>query len=207
MSVKIIGTTSAVEADVDTNKNLMVTPGLPQHPAATAGGYYTVCGGPAGIVAATLATDTPLFGMRLVSTSTRKAYITKFILQINVATIGVTAGVSGVIGLIRFTTGNPSGGTARTANKQDEVLAGATDMTVIQDLASALTMTSVAYGNEIAWTRIPVMINGPMWYEWEYQPTYPTVLVPGDGIALRTRVACPATQTWCFSYTAHWNEK
>ena len=205
MSVQIIGGTSGVVADVDSNKNLLVSEGLPAHPAA--GGFYTVAGGPVGIVAAALVIDTTLMAMRFAAGSVRKAYVTKLRLFIGAATIGVSAGVGGVLGIQRFTAATPNGGTARTSNKQDEVLTTATDMTSIQDLASALTMTDVVFGTEVAWTRVPLFINGAMWMEWIYEPNYPTVLAPGDGLCLRTRIALAATQTWVFAYTWHWYEK
>jgi hypothetical protein len=205
MSVQLIGGTSAVVADVDTNKNLQVVDGLPAHPVA--GGYYTVGGGPAGIVAATLATDTPLFAMRLAAGSTRSAYISKCRIMVCGATIGVSAGVPGVLGIQRISGGVGSTGTERVSNKQNEALATATDMTSIQDKASALTMTDVVYGTEVAWFRIPLFINGAMWCEFIFEPTYPLVLAAGGGVCLRTRVVCPATQTWVFSYTWQWSEK
>lgn len=205
MSVQLIGGTSAVVADVDSNKNLFVVEGLPAHPAA--GGYYTVAGGPAGIIAAALAADTTLMAMRFKADSNRKAYISKCTVFIGGATIGVSAGVAGVLGIQRFTTGVPSTGTDRVVNEQNETLTTATDMTVIQDKATALTMTSVVFGTEVAWTRVPLFINGAMWLEWVFEPTYPTVLSPGDGLCLRTRVACAATQTWVFAYTWEWSEK
>jgi len=205
MSAIIRGGTSAVDADVDSNKNLQVTEGLPAHPAA--GGFYTVCGGPAGIVAAGLAADVSLFAMRFAAGSTRKAYVTKFRFVMSPATLGAAAGVAGSIGLQRFTAATPSGGTARTANELAEVLATATDMTSIQDLATALTVTSVVFGTEIARSRVPVFVASAGWFEWIFEPLHPVVLNAGDGIALRTRVAMAATQTWVFDYTCHWYEK
>jgi hypothetical protein len=206
MAIKLIGTTSGVEVDTDSNKQLLVSDtGLPAHPAA--GGFYTVAGGPAGIVAAGLAIDTSLFAMRFATGSTRKAYLTKFRFVMSPATLGVAAGVAGAIGLQRFTAATPSAGTARTPNEQNEPLATATDMTSIQDLASALTMTSVVFGTVVARTRVPLFVSSAGWFEWIYEPPYPTVLQPGDGLVLRTTVALAATQTWVFDYTAHWFEK
>lgn len=196
---------SAVKATIDANGNLSVAEGLPPQP--TAGGYYTAAGGPAGIVAAALATDTSLVAFRFAAGSTRKAYLTKFRLSITPATLGASAGVSGSLGLQRITAAAPSGGTVRTANEQNEPLNTATDMTTIQDLASALTVTSVVFGNEIARCRVPLFVASGGAFEWIYEPSYPTVLQPGDGFVLRSRVAMAATQTWVFDYTAHWYEK
>lgn len=205
MTAVIKGFVSAVEADTDANRQLLIVDrGLPAHPAA--GGYYTVCGGPAGIVAASLAADTSLVAMRFATGSTRKAYLAKFRFIMTPATLGTSALVAGAIGLQRITSATPSGGTARTANEQNEPLSTATDMTSIQDLASALTVTSVVFGTEIARTRLPLFVASGGPFEWIYEPLYPTVLAAGDGIVLRTRVATPATQTWVFDWTAHWYE-
>lgn len=205
MSAIIRGGTSAVDADVDSNKNLQVTEGLPQHPSA--GGFYTVTGGSTGIVAAGLAADTNLAAMRFSNSSTRKAYITLFKFVMTPATLGAAAGVAGSIGLQRFTTATPSGGTARTAQENNEPLATATDMTSIQDLASALTVTSVVFGAEICRSRVPLFVANAGGFVWEFRPMYPIVLQAGDGITLRTRVALAATQTWVFDYCFEWYEK
>lgn len=204
MSAIIRGGVSGVDADVSANRGLGVSEILPAHPAA--GGFYTVCGGPAGVVAAGLATDTALVAMRFSAGSTRRAFLTKFRFIMSPATLGAAAGVAGSIGLQRFTTATPSGGTARTPNENSEVLAPASDMTSVQDLASALTVTSVVFGAEVARTRVPLFVASAGWFEWIFEPAYPIVLVPGDGLALRTRVALAATQTWVFDYTAHWFE-
>lgn len=205
MTAVIRGGTSAVDADVDANKQVKIADlGIPAHP--TAGGWYTVCGGPTGIVAAGLATDTSLMAMRFSPSSTRRAYLTKFRFIMSPATLGAAAGVAGSIGLQRITTATPSGGTARTPNENSEALAPATDMTSVQDLASALTMTSVVFGAEVGRSRVPLFVSSAGSFEWIFEPAYPIVLIPGDGLALRTRVQLAATQTWVFDYTAHWYE-
>lgn len=207
MSAIIRGGTSGLDADVDANKSLLTCQSWPAHPAA--GGYYTACGGPAGIVAAALAADTSLMAMRFSASSTRKAYLTYFKFVMSPATLGAAAGVAGSIGLQRFTAATPSGGTARTANELNEPLAPATDMTSIQDLASALTVTSVVFGTEIARTRVPLFVANAGGFTWEFnadQLAYPVVLAAGDGIALRTRVQLAATQTWVFDWSAAWYE-
>lgn len=205
LSAIIRGGTSGIDADVDSNKNLQIVSGLPAHPAA--GGFYSVCGGPAGIVAAALATDTSLVAMRFSASSTRKAYVTKFLFTMSPATLGAAAGVAGAIGLQRFNTATPSGGTARTANELNEPLAPATDMTSIQDLASALTVTSVVFGAEISRWRVPLFVASAGGFCVSYEPKYPAVLQAGDGIVLRTRVQLAATQTWVFDWTAEWYEQ
>lgn len=207
MSIKLItGTAASNEASIDSNGNLSTFESLPAWPSA--GGFYTVAGQTSSVVAATLAANTTLMSARLSSGSTRKAYLTKFRTVIGVATVGTSALVAGTLGLQRFTTATPTGGTARTANRHGEALGTATDITDIRDSNAALTVTSVVFGNIIATCLVPLFISGgAMWMEWIYEPQVPDVLVAGDGICLRNPVACPGTQTWMYSYTMHWYEK
>lgn len=173
------------------------------------GGFYSVAGrsGTAAI-AATLAADTTLMGMRLAAASSRVAYVQLIKVQISIITVGTSALVPGTLGLQRFTAGNPSGGTSRTPNEMDETGSDATDMTVIQDLNSALTMTSVVFGAEVAWSTVPIVITGSQsQFEWVIEPPTPIVMRPGDGLCLRTRIVMPGTQTWMFGYNASWEER
>lgn len=201
--IQVVGN-SGVVTDVDANRNIYTREGIPS--VAVAGGHYTVCGGPTGIVAAALVIDTSLMAMRFSASSTRKAYLTKFRFIMSPATLGAAAGVAGSIGLQRFTTATPSGGTARTPCELNEA-STATDMTSVQDLASALTMTSVVFGTEAGRSRVPLFVSSAGSFEWIFEPSQPLVFVAGDGLALRTRVQLAATQTWVFDYTAHWFEQ
>lgn len=208
MAIKLIGTTSGVEVDVDANKNLYVTPGLPSIPAT--GGYYIVTGGPTAICAAALAVNTDLISLRFSPLSARKAYISKFELIITISTVGASAAVGGVIGLRRFTTATPTGGVARIAAELNEI-ATPTDMTDIRDSNTALTVTGVVFPNtgELCWFRQSVSTVGNATI-YQFEPSagvgYPVVLNPGDGLALSVRVAMAATQTWVYSWRCIWEE-
>ncbi len=169
------------------------------------GGVYTVTGGPDGIVAAGIGADVDLAFMRVATTAVRKAYVTEFRLKTSVATVGASAGVAGAIGLQRFTTMTPTGGTARTPNELDPTQTS-TSVVTAADLASALTVTTVAFGTEIARNRQTLYTTGGG-DEWVYRPETPIVLAAGDGIMLRTRVAHAATQTWVYSWSAQWYER
>lgn len=204
MAVQFQGN-GGVVADVDANRNLQVTEGLPSVPSP--GGFYTVAGQTSAVIAAALAANTPLMSMRFATGSTRKAYLTRMRCMIAVATVGASAGVPGTLGLQRFTAATPTGGTARTPNEQNTT-STATDMTDVRDSNAALTVTSVVFGDIVSVTLVPLFItSGAMWMEWIYEPTYPTVMVAGDGLCLRNPVAMAATQTWLYSYTMHWYEK
>lgn len=180
--------------------------GLPQHPAA--GGYYSVAGGLSAVIAASLAANVTLMSMRLDPVSVRKAYLDRLRVLISISTVGTSGLVPGVLGLQRFTTATPTGGTARTVNKLNEPLADTSDMTDIRDNNAALTVTSVVFGTLVAESRVPIVISGATSYlEWVFEPPYPVVLQPGNGLCLRTQVAMPLTQTWLFDYTAYWQER
>jgi hypothetical protein len=149
-----------------------------------------------------------LMSARFNPSSTRKAYVSRYRLIVAASTLGAAAGVPGTIGLQRFTAQTPTGGTARTVNRQYEALGSATDMTDVRDSNAALTGTAPTFGTVIGTTVIPLFISsGAMWFEWIFEPSTPIVLNAGDGIALRTIVAMAATQTWLYSYTMHWCER
>lgn len=194
-------------AVVDINNNLNVCEASP--PAwPSLGGYYTVAGQTSAIVAATLAASTTLASMRMATNARGRAFVTKIRVLLCCATVGTSALVPGTLGLQRFTTATPTGGTARTVNRLGEGLGSGSDVTDVRDSNAALTVTNVAFGTVVSSTIVPIFVaNGPMWYEWIIEPTQPIVLQNGDGLALRTQVVMPGTQTWMYSYTFHWYEK
>jgi hypothetical protein len=205
----IEGATSGNLAEVDTLLQQKVVPGFPA--VLAAGGHYTVAGQTSAIVAAALAANTTLMAMRLNPASSRKAYVDKVRVCFSVATPGAAGGVAGTLGLQRFNTATPSGGTSRTANRQQESAGTATDMVYIGDSNAALTVTSVVFGAVVGVSLVPLVwqtTSGAVMagFEWIYEPPRPTVLIPGDGLCLRTQVAMAATQTWLYSYTIHWEE-
>jgi hypothetical protein len=191
---------------IDTKHQQLVVPGSPAIGAA--GGHYTVAGQTSAVVAAALAANTSLMAMRFNPASSRKAYVDRLRVIIGVATVGASAAVAGTLGLQRFTTALPTGGTARTANRLQESTGTATDMYDIRDSNAALTVTGVVFGNVVGVTLVPLFITtGAMWMEWIFEPPRPIVLNPGDGLALRTQVAMAASQTWMYAYNFHWEEK
>jgi len=212
MAIQIQGSDSSggYIADVDSNNNLVINNNYPVWPTSggTSGGYYTVAGQTSAVVAATLAANTTLMSMRFSTTTARKAYITRFRVVLAASTVGTSALVAGTLGLQRFNTATPTAGTARTVNRQSIISGNTSDMTDIRDSNAALTVTNVGFGSVVSNCIVPLFIgNGPAWYEWVFEPSVPLILKPGDGLALRTQVVMPATQTWNFSYTAHWYEK
>lgn len=202
----VIRGAAGVDLEVDENENAQVFQTVPGYP--TAGGFYTVAGktGTAAIAAA-LATDVSLVSLRFSAVSSRKAYINKIRVQMNVLTAGAAGGVPSVLGIQRFTTATPSGGTTRTAHQLGPSKGSTSDMTDIRDNNAALTVTSVVFGTEVGWTATPVSGVSTAPIEWIFEPLAPVELSAGDGIVLRTRQAGPATATWYFSYNVHWFER
>ncbi len=206
MTTTVRGGTSGLDTDVDEALNLKVYQTVPGYPAA--GGFYTVAGkSGAAAIAAALAADTSLMSARLSTGSTRKAYITRVRVQMNVLTIGAAGGVPSVLGLQKFTTATPTGGTARTAHRLGGTKGTASDITDIRDNNAALTVTSVVFADEIAWSNTPISGVNSAPLEWIFEPVAPVELSAGDGVVLRTRQVGPATATWFFSYTMHWFER
>lgn len=205
MSAQIIGN-GGVVLEVDEARNIQVWDSIPGYP--TAGGYYSAAGrsGTAAIGAA-LATDTSLVSMRLAAASTRKAYVQRIRVFMSTITVGAVAGVPSILGLQKFTTATPTGGTARTASRFSGTKGSASDVTDIRDNNAALTMTSVVFTDEIAWSLTPTDGAISKTYEWIIEPRAPIELVAGDGLCLRTRQVGPATATWYFTYNFYWFER
>jgi len=191
-------------ADVDANLLLRSCDQRTAHGPLT--GFYTVQG-QSGTVAATLAAGTLLMSARFNPQSLRAAYITCIRTMIGVTTVIAAASIPGTIGLQRFKNLTPTGGTARTPNRLHEQMCKFSDMFDIRDSNVALT-GSPDLGTVVSNALVPEFFtNGPGDMEWIFEPDYPLVLAPGDGICLRTQVAMPAVQTWKFNYTMHWYEE
>lgn len=210
MSAVIKGGLSGTDADVDANRNLAVAEGLPAIGAA--GGWYSVTGMTPGVVAAGLAASTMLMSMRLAVGSARIAYLTRLRVCFSIATQGVAGGIAGDLGLQRFTAQTPTGGVARTPCRAHEGVGTISDITDIRDSNAALGGSAPTFGTVVASTLVPLVIvltSGMVntGFEWIVEFPYPIRLAAGDGLALRTQQAMPATQTWVYSYNAYWFEK
>jgi hypothetical protein len=202
----IIRGNGGVDADVDEARNIQIYQTIPGYPAA--GGFYSVAGkSGAATIAAALATDTTLMSMRFSASSTRRAYVGRIRVNMATLTAGAAGGVPSVLGLQRFNSATPSGGTARTPSRFALSKGSATDMTDVRDNNAALTVTSVVFLDEIAWSLTPtngVLVSN---YDWVIEPPAPIELAAGEGLVLRTRQVGPATATWFFSYNVYWFER
>lgn len=200
MSVTITNSTGAYVAGVDSNGNLATSAlGLPGGIV----GSYRVAGGPAGIVAAGLASDTNLANIWNAGTNILR--VRRLWLSFSAATLGAAAGVAGSLGFQRISVANLSGGTARTPAAADPSGMAVTSV-VAQDLASALTTTGVTFGDNICRVRQALAVVDGNHFTFEYRPVYPEIVRATQGITLRTRVACAATETWVFDWGAEWDE-
>jgi hypothetical protein len=210
MAIELIGNPSGVRVNTDANGNLYTAAGLK---AYSVGGEYAVAGWSTAAVAAALAANTSLISLRFAPASGRKAYLTRLRFSATVITPGANGGVPGILAWQRFTAATPTGGNARTVDKKTASHPSNTDMTDVRDSNAALTVTGVTFGNVVAASIMPTFpeltsgaING--WFEWIFEPDdEPVTLAAGDGLAMRTQVAMPATTTWGFAYTVHWFEK
>lgn len=210
MGWSFTGGLSNTDVDTDANRNLKVTFGQLAILAAN-GGYYSVTG-TSGAVAVSLAANTFLASMYVAQPSAvgKRVYVTRVRTVMYETTAAAnTSLVPGALGIQKYVSPvAPTGGTARTINKFDEVLFPTSVVTDVRDSNAALTGTAPTFGNVPDMFLVPTFITvGAMWYENIYEPEYPLVLVPGEGLALRTQVVMPALQQWLYSYSFRWFEK
>jgi hypothetical protein len=205
MPIQIIGN-GGVVAETDSNRNLYHRRGNAHY--GSAGGAFVVTGGASAVVAAALAANTPLMTMRHGAAATSNVFITRLRFTINPATVGASAGVPGQIAWQKFTTATPSGGTARTPARKDNVTGGATQVADVRDSNAALTVTSVVFSDVYVIHPIPnYTTGGSNEYVIDLDEDEWIRLAAGEGIALRTQVAGPATMTWTYTYSVHYLEK
>ncbi len=203
--IQIVGNGGTI-LEVDAGRNVLNRRGAANY--GVLGGAFSVTGGPAGIVAAALAANTPLMTLRHGTAATTNMYITRLRVCISSATIGVSAGVPGQIAWQRFTAATPTGGTARTSARKDLSTGSASQVLDIRDSAAALTVTSVAFGDVLIINPIPNFTTGTSSeFLADLNEDEFIRLTAGDGICLRTQVAGPATMTWTYTYSIHWIEK
>jgi hypothetical protein len=205
MAIQLQGNAGVV-AEVDAKRNLFVRRGIADYGAA--GGAYVVSGGPSAVVAAALAANTPLATLRLGTGATTNVYITRMRIAICSATVGASAGVPGQIGWQRFTAATPSGGTAHTPARKDLSTGSGTAVSDVRDSNAALTVTSVSFGDVLVVEPIPNFTVGAVAeFVTDLDEDEWIKLTAGDGIALRTQVAAPATMTWTYTWAIHYLEK
>jgi hypothetical protein len=205
MAIQVQGNAGVI-AEVDGNRNIFKRRGTANY--GTVGGAFSVTGGPSTAVAATLAASTTLMSLRHGAAATSNLYMTRLRVMFAPSTVGASATIPGQIAWQRFTTATPTTGTARTPARCDLSTGSGTQVADVRDSASALTVTSVVFGDVLASANVPVFTTG-MAYEWivDLDEDEFYRLTAGDGICLRTQVVMPATQTWVYSYTIHYLEK
>jgi len=212
MSITIAGNAGVVAEDEEV-RNVQLYESVAGYPAA--GGFYSVSGNTTAVVAAALAADVMLMSARLAVASARKAYIVR--MRVNMwSVLGNAAAVDqGILALRKFTAVTPTGGNARTPFRNSATKGSASDITDIRDLNAALT-GAPTFGADGIISQAPVPVqtgaiaagySSVMSYEWIMEFPAPVELAAGDGVALRTTKACPATCTWGYSYTLYWFER
>jgi hypothetical protein len=208
MGWSFTGGLSNTDADVDTNRNLLVNFG--NNILGSNGGHYSVTG-TSGAIAVSLASNTFLMSMYVAQPAvSKKVYINRIHVLVveTTAAANTTLGPPGSIGIQKYVSSvAPTGGTARTINAADATFPTSL-VTDVRDSNAALTGTAPTFGNVPTSFNVPLFVTtGAFWYEFEWDPEYPIVLVPGEGLALRTQTAMPALQQWMYSYGIRWFEK
>jgi hypothetical protein len=200
MSIQIIGSGGTV-LDTDTNKNVLVRSGL------SSSGHFTTIpvGIPGRIANTTRAKDVTLAWIYFLGKGNQKAYIHKFDISMVVSNVTVAPITMGAIGLQRFRYLTLSPTSIPIPNM---LKIGVPPHILSQGSNADIVMTDAIFGTDIVWWRVPCFISDATIYQGNYQPTCPTVLRTGDGLALRIREAnAPGGQTWVYNFLLEWSEE
>jgi len=137
--------------------------------------------------------------------ASKTVYITRIRMQISVGAVGASAGVPGVLGWQRFTGGTPTGGVQKIPIAKNP--AHTSTVLDIRDLNNTLTAVNDNQGGHLDMMVIADMAQGAGTNSWDrVMDKEPWVLLPNQGIWLRSFTAMAATMTWQFAYTIEWFE-
>jgi len=218
MSVKIIGTTSGVEVDSDTDHNLYVQVRPPA--TGTLGAY--VLGASTGLIAATLAAGSTLFSFRWTD-ATRFALITSIRISA-VVTAAITTGVVFDLEAViaRSFTASDTGGTAFAPLGANNKVRTSMGNSLVGDLRLATTAalgagtrtpdaTAVGRIQGFTGTTLGTSIfgngSGPMYIlDRQKAGEYPVVLAQNEGILVRNPLIGPATGSFSVAVLIEWME-
>lgn len=219
-TIAILGTSSAVEADVSNDKALFVEM---RPPAFGSRGYYSV-GGTSGAIAATLASGSTVFSMRWTD-STRLCVIRR-LNAVGVVTSAITTGVRFDLQLFvaRFFTASdtlqssitPSSTENKLRTSMGSTLFAAGDIRIANTAgitAGTRTLDTnpigrlLGFSGTAAGTFIYGGIGGyAMLLDRTNPNMYPLVLAQNEGIVVTTSAAGPATGTFALGFNVEWIE-
>lgn len=188
MAIKIIGATSATEADVDTTSKALKV--ISYNAAGTTTMESTAWSGIYGtkieVVPSTLTAATTYFAMR--NTGAKTATIAAFEVQLSFS--GTAAASRSVFEIGRFNTATPTGGTAQTAIKMNNASA-ATSMGDLRFAPGGLTTTSVVFENPIALINVTNQLTWNLAYDLNATIAGMTLAV-NEGFYIRANTAIVA---------------
>lgn len=210
MAIKIIGTTSGVEVDVDTTtkglKCLNYSPdGYPLNPGTA---VYMASLNSAISAAATPGAGSSLFHIRNPAASSKVLLIRK--IRLNLFTLAAATTPQVVdLELIRTSGADMGGGTAITITKKDTSFATSVVTDCRHSTAmAALTVVGVSFGTQIstllhasgALSRNEIVLDFD-------DNEGPILLRPGEGLAIRNITAIGAAMTWVLKGNIQWDER
>lgn len=212
MPIQIIGGTSGIVADVDTDKNLRVINRPPAFGSLGAYGLDAL----SGAMAAGLAAQSPVYSIRW-------ADLTRFALIQNVYISMCSLGTAFTAGIGRFElmfarsfTANDSGGNsilpAGSMNKKRTNMG----TTLFTDMRQSSTATLTAGTRTLDTTALKqvyfaigsvvntvYLVTNPFW-SLQIDGNHPIILAQNEGLVIRATV--PATGTWQFNVGLEWME-
>lgn len=212
MAVKIIGTTSGVEIDGDSDKNLRVVNRCPAFGALGVYSLDTV----SGTMAAGLAAASPVYSVRW-GDATRLALIQKIFMSMWDITTGFAAGLGKFeVMFARGFSGSDSSGNSILPSGNMNKRRTSMGTTLFTDMRQSSTATLTAgtrtldtnplrqVNFQVSTTANAVMLATTQVYGLTLDGEHPLILAQNEGIVIRATV--PATGTWGFNVALDWME-
>jgi hypothetical protein len=207
MSIQILASGGTILVETDTNKNVFVISSLPS--LSDGKERFVLSRGIEGafIIAASQAVNTTLAGLYYMGGTNTVAYLKKFQFMLAGVTTTFTDQVPGAIGLQRFLSLGIYPTAIPTPNSQKSQSSIGSSM-YSQSSHQAISLPNAIFGTDVAWARMPAftgVVSTP-YFEWVYEPVYPTVIYPNNGLALRIRVATSSWKTFVYTFIADFEE-
>jgi len=212
MAVQIIGGTSGIVADVDTDKSIRVVNRAPAFGALGCYSLDTV----SGTMAAGLAAAAPVYSIRW-GDATRFALIQKIFMSMWDITTAFTAGLGKFeVMFARAFTASDSGGNSVLPTGNMNKRRTSMGTTLFTDMRQSSTATLTAgtrtldtnplrqVNFQVSTTANAVMLATTQIYGLTIDGEHPLILAQNEGIVIRATV--PATGTWAFNVALDWME-
>ncbi len=206
---KILGRDGATQMEVDSDWFSARMSAYPRE--LNGGGIYSVRA-TTGVLAAALAVDAPVFGMREAAAPTRNAYL----LRVQAAfswVVAATAAQQFGFYFERFSAANLAGGTAANVPMRHDTTYPATELQDIRvSTTAALTSAGVTFdGSKVpfmGWTNSAIGTGvNDMPVVFDHSEGGPIRLRAGEGLSVRNLIVWPAAGTGVLTMRWTWEER